>query len=62
MQRIIEVTVSPQGETKVQTKGFQGGDCLEASKFLETALGIPTSDKKTGEFFGTAENQQQVQQ
>jgi hypothetical protein len=62
MQRIIEVTVSPQGETKVQTKGFTGSDCLEASKFLETALGIPTSDKMTPEFYGAAANQQQVQQ
>ena len=32
--RIIEVTVSPQGETTVQTKGYAGADCLQASKFL----------------------------
>ena len=40
MSQIIEVTVSPQGETTVQTRGFAGGDCLDASRFLEQALGV----------------------
>ena len=44
MPRIIEVTVSPRGETTVQTKGYTGGDCLQASKFLEQALGVTASD------------------
>ena len=35
MSRIIEVIVSPTGETSIQTKGYSGGDCLQASKFLE---------------------------
>jgi len=39
MSRLIEVIVSPQGETTVQTKGYAGADCLQASKFLEQALG-----------------------
>jgi hypothetical protein len=38
--RIIEVTVSPKGETTVQTKGYAGADCLEASKWLEQVLGV----------------------
>ena len=38
MPRIIEVIVSPTGETTIHTKGFVGGDCLEASKFLESAF------------------------
>ena len=44
MSRIIEVVVSPKGETTVQTKGYVAGDCLQASKFLEQALGITTGD------------------
>ena len=48
--RIIEIVVSPQGETTVQTKGYAGADCLEASKWLEQALGIKTIDRKTTEF------------
>ena len=43
MSRVIEVIVSPQGETTVQTKGYTGGDCLQASKFLEQALGVATT-------------------
>ena len=62
MPRIIEVTITSKGETTVQTKGFSGGDCLQASKFLEQALGIATTDRKTAEFFQGAVNQQHVQQ
>ena len=51
MPRIIEVTVSPKGEATVQTKGYTGGDCLAASRFLEQALGISAVDQKTAEFF-----------
>ena len=51
MPRIIEVTVSPRGEATVQTKGYTGGNCLAASKFLEQALGVSAVDLKTAEFF-----------
>ena len=59
MSRIIEVTVSPKGETSIQTKGYQGGDCLQASKFLEKALGIVASESKTPEFYQGTQNDQQ---
>jgi hypothetical protein len=62
MPRIIELIVSPKGETTLQTKGFAGSDCVQASKFLEHALGVSTADRKTSEFYQTAANEQQVQQ
>jgi hypothetical protein len=62
MARIIEVVVSPTGETTVQTKGYAGADCLQASRFLEQALGVTTADRKTAEYHQTAPAQQQVQQ
>jgi hypothetical protein len=62
MSRVIEVTVSPTGETTVQTKGYAGADCLQASKFLEQALGAVTTEQKTAEFHQTTVAQQQVQQ
>jgi hypothetical protein len=62
MPRIIEVTVSPQGETTVQTTGYAGPDCLLASRFLEQSLGVPTSDAKTGEYYQTTPQQQQARQ
>lgn len=62
MVRIIEVIVSPQGETTVQTKGYAGSDCLQASKFLEQSLGVAAGDRKTGEYYQTEQAEQHIQQ
>ena len=60
MSRIIEVIVSPTGETKIQTKGYSGSECLQASKFLEQALGVTTSDTRTAEYYSAASQEQHV--
>jgi hypothetical protein len=60
--RIIEVIVSPQGETSVQTKGFSGSECLQASKWLEQALGLATNDHKTTEYYQPAVTEQNAEQ
>jgi hypothetical protein len=62
MPRVIEVVVSPQGEATVQTKGYSGGDCLLASKFLEQSLGATSAERKTAEFHETAEAKQELRQ
>jgi hypothetical protein len=62
MARIIEVTVTPKGETTVQTKGYQGSDCLKASRFLEEALGVTTADHKSAEFYDAVPAEQQLRQ
>lgn len=62
MARVIEVVVSPQGETTVQTKGYAGADCLLASKFLEQALGVVARDQKTPEFHQQQPAEQQARQ
>lgn len=49
--KIIEVIVSPDGQTKVQTKGFVGSDCQQASKFIEAALGKRTGEQLTPEYY-----------
>ncbi len=51
MARVIEVLVTPKGETTLQTKSYAGSDCLHASKFLENALGMVTADRKTTEYY-----------
>ena len=61
MSRVIEVTVSPTGETTVQTKGYAGGECLQASKFLEDALGVTAGERKTAEFYQPAGTEQRQQ-
>jgi hypothetical protein len=62
MSRVIEVVVSPKGETTVQTKGYAGADCLQASKYLELALGVMSADRKTGEFYLSNPAEQHVRQ
>ena len=50
MNKIIEIIVAPNGQTKVETKGFTGNQCQQASKFIEQALGKRTDEKLTAEF------------
>jgi hypothetical protein len=47
VSKIIKITVSPTGETKIQTRGFIGRACKLASAFLEKALGVVTKDEAT---------------
>lgn len=58
----IEITVSPTGETVVQTSGFKGKACQDATKQIEAALGVVTADKKLPEFYATAGASQQTRQ
>ena len=49
--RIIEILVDPQGKTTIQTKGFAGPSCRDATKFIEEPLGQRTSERLTAEFY-----------
>ena len=62
MSKIIEITVGPKGETKVETRGFTGGECREASRFVEQALGTKTAETLTGEFYQGQQNGQELRQ
>ena len=53
--KTIELVVSPSGETTLETKGFAGQGCREASAFLEAALGAKQSDQPTAEAFRAAD-------
>ena len=55
--KIIEVIVSARGETTIQTKGFTGGDCQQASKSIEAALGAAIAEQRTAEFYTPATDQ-----
>ena len=48
--KTIEIIVTPEGETSVQTLGFTGASCRDASRFIEQALGQRTGEKLTAEF------------
>ncbi len=60
--RMIEVLVSPTGETTVQTKGYAGAGCLQASQFLEQALGVTTNDCKTADYYAQPTTAEQAVQ
>ncbi len=49
--KIIEIIVDRDGHTTVETKGFTGSECRQASRFVEEALGVITSDRATAEAF-----------
>ena len=48
--KTIEITVDPKGQSKVETKGFTGGECREASRFVEQALGTRSAETLTAEY------------
>jgi hypothetical protein len=58
MSKIIEIIVSPKGETKLETKGFSGGNCQEASRAFEAALGKSSGENLTSEYYTEAETNQ----
>ena len=58
--KTIEITVSPKGETQVETKGFAGNECRDASKFIESALGKSVGETLKPEFYVQNYNQNSV--
>jgi hypothetical protein len=58
----IEIIVSPDGNAVVQTKGFAGASCQDASRFIERALGEKNSDQRTAEFYQPASEEEQHRQ
>ena len=57
MTKTIVITVNPSGQTQIETQGFAGRDCLEASRFLEVALGKLTADRLTPGFYQLPQQQ-----
>jgi len=54
MTKTIEITVASDGQTRVETKGFAGAECREASRFVEEALGVRVREQTTSEFHQTS--------
>jgi hypothetical protein len=60
--KTIEITVTSTGETTVRTKGFSGGECREASRFVEQALGPKSAETLTAEFYQQETARQDLRQ
>jgi hypothetical protein len=60
--KTIEITVDPRGQSRVETRGFTGSECRQASAFLEQALGRCTSERLTAEFHQAQTTDQSLNQ
>ena len=58
MTKTITITVAPDGKTKVETQGYTGSACREASKFIEAALGLKTAEQFKPEYYTTNNHNQ----
>jgi hypothetical protein len=62
VSKTIEIIVDAKGEVIVQTKGFTGSSCRDASRIIEQALGEPTAEKLTAEFYEQTQTHEQAKQ
>lgn len=51
---VIEITVNRNGETRIETHGFAGATCQQATRSLEMALGLAQTEQLTAEFYQSA--------
>ena len=59
--KTIEIIVSRKGESQVETKGFTGNSCRQASKFIETALGKRSGETLKPEFYTQTSSENQIE-
>jgi hypothetical protein len=57
--KTIEIVISPTGETKLETRGFAGAECLAATRELEAALGRKAAERLSAEYFQTTSHSAQ---
>ena len=63
MNKTITIIIAPDGKTIIETDGYSGSSCREASRFLEEALGTGTIEHLKPEcFFDENINHQQKEQ
>ncbi len=62
MSKTIEIIVTPDGKTTVETKGFTGASCQDAGRFIAEALGRKTGERLTSEFYLTSRAESRNQQ
>ena len=56
--KTIEIIVNPTGQIRLETKGYSGTSCRDASRAFEAALGISQGEQLTAEFHEAANSDQ----
>ena len=59
--KTIEILVALDGQTTVETKGFSGAECRDASRFIVQALGKTSHERLTAEFYQEQQQEQSQQ-
>ncbi|WP_417388668.1 DUF2997 domain-containing protein [Gimesia sp.] len=62
MNQTIEIIISADGKSRIETKSFTGSGCRSASQYLEQALGQPTSEQLKPEFHHGVSEQEHLQE
>jgi hypothetical protein len=60
--KTIEITITFNGQTIAETKGFEGSSCRQASEFLSKTLGQKKSELLTTEFYTQQHASQDAQE
>ncbi len=60
--KTIEIIVDHKGHARIETRGFSGGECREASRFVEQALGARSAETLTAEFHTGQQASQELPQ
>tara|TARA_R110000868_G_scaffold123899_4_gene327821 strand:- start:249 stop:443 length:195 start_codon:yes stop_codon:yes gene_type:complete len=55
--KTIDIIFSTDGQSRIETRGFTGSQCKDASRFLETALGKVSSEQLTAEYHQNVQHQ-----
>jgi len=55
--KTINIIFSSDGQSRIETRGFSGSQCRDASRFLEIALGATASEQLTAEYHKTDQHQ-----
>ncbi|MBL8829738.1 MAG: DUF2997 domain-containing protein [Planctomycetaceae bacterium] len=58
--KTIEVIVSPQGEARLETRGFDGPTCQAADEFLRRSLGRVNREQLLSAYHRVATNEPAV--
>ena len=59
--KTITLIIAHDGRTKIETEGFTGQSCRDASKFIEQALGQKTAEQFKPEFFTDINHHEQTE-
>ena len=61
-EKKIEITVSPEGAVSIKTAGFTGSSCRDATRDIERALGVASTEHLLPEFYAQGNTSEQLRQ